>query len=571
MRSSPSVSVRTAPHPRRAALAIIAVVGGLLALPRGATAVQTYAVTDLGSLGSNRASGYAVNNAGQVAGTSATAAQFDHAFLWTAGVMTDLGTLGGDYSFAYGINTTGDVAGTAYSSSSAYHAFVYHAGVMTDLGPSGAQSDATAINDAGDVVGQAGLPENLYYPHAVLYRNGDVIDLGTLGGQSSVAHAVNRDGVVAGQASIAGPPEAHAFSWDGTMTDLGTLGGNDGNAYGINQRGQVVGLSRLAGTCCTVRAFLYENGAMRDLGTLGGSSDSHAYGINAAGVIVGNATIVGDRFYHAFVYTGGVMHDLNDLIPTGTGIVLGEATAINDRGQIVANGSIGNASHAFLLTPPCGNGQLDAGEACDDGPANGSASCCTIECTVAAPGTQCDGGLCGQSGTCQPVVGCGSAPIAGCQPAASGKSKLDLRSGRLVWKWTSSATVAPADFGDPTADADYQLCVYDASSLAAQARIPAGGTCGTRPCWKRVGTTAYRQRSATGAPDGIVATKLRAGGAGAGKLALRGKGAYLGTPTLPLALPLRVQLRHDGGPACWEASFDSAVVNTPDRLTAKSN
>jgi probable HAF family extracellular repeat protein len=84
-----------------------------------------------------------------------------------------------------------------------------------------------------------------------------------------------------------------------------------------------------------------------DLGTLGGT-DSAADGINASGQVVGSATTTANES-HAFLYSGGVMYDLNKLIPAGSGWILQEATAINDAGQIVGNGRYNGASRAFRL------------------------------------------------------------------------------------------------------------------------------------------------------------------------------------------------------------------------------
>ena len=90
---------------------------------------------------------------------------------------------------------------------------------------------------------------------------------------------------------------------------------------------------------------------MVDLGTLGGTS-SYGYSINASGQVTGSASTAGG-ISHAFVYSNGVLTDLNDLIPIGLGITLTEARAINDLGQIAANGSVGTSiNHSFLLTLP---------------------------------------------------------------------------------------------------------------------------------------------------------------------------------------------------------------------------
>jgi len=90
--------------------------------------------------------------------------------------------------------------------------------------------------------------------------------------------------------------------------------------------------------------FLWSNGTMTDLGTFG--LDPVGEAINDQGVIVGQS---GNG---AWIWSNGVFQNLNNLIPPGSGFTLSNATAINDSGQIVANGynSTGQ-THAFLLTP----------------------------------------------------------------------------------------------------------------------------------------------------------------------------------------------------------------------------
>ena len=86
---------------------------------------------------------------------------------------------------------------------------------------------------------------------------------------------------------------------------------------------------------------------MIDLDTLPGGSTSSAYGISNNGQVVGYSnTASGEQ--HAFLYSGGTMTDLNNLVGLPSGVYLFEARAISDFGQIAANGS--NA-HAYLLTP----------------------------------------------------------------------------------------------------------------------------------------------------------------------------------------------------------------------------
>jgi probable HAF family extracellular repeat protein len=131
------------------------------------------------------------------------------------------------------------------------------------------------------------------------------------------------------------------------MQDLGTLGGSSSDAAAINDSGQVVGWADTSAG--SSHAFLYSAGTMQDLGTLGGS-DSQAYAINASGQVVGWSSIVAG-YQRAFLYTNGTMQDLNSLIPAGSGWVLMYPTSINKKGQIVGWGDLNNQSHAFLLTP----------------------------------------------------------------------------------------------------------------------------------------------------------------------------------------------------------------------------
>jgi probable HAF family extracellular repeat protein len=89
---------------------------------------------------------------------------------------------------------------------------------------------------------------------------------------------------------------------------------------------------------------------MTDLGTLSGFASVHPIGINAGNVVVGEASN-DPAPGSAFIWQNGVIRDLNTLIPTGSGWFLQQATAINDGGQIVGNGTVGGQVHAFLLTP----------------------------------------------------------------------------------------------------------------------------------------------------------------------------------------------------------------------------
>src|SRR6185312_1403101 len=79
-------------------------------------------MADLGSLGgpATNSAANAVSNTGQVVGFSFLNVLISHAFSWTqSGGMVDLGTLGGDSSSAIAVNDFGQVAGTSDTSDGA--------------------------------------------------------------------------------------------------------------------------------------------------------------------------------------------------------------------------------------------------------------------------------------------------------------------------------------------------------------------------------------------------------------------------------------------------------------------
>ena len=110
----------------------------------------------------------------------------------------------------------------------------------------------------------------------------------------------------------------------------------------LSGKWQIVGHSHTSGG--QFHAFLYSDGVMKDLGTLGGTT-STAYGINDSSQIVGDARTA-EASLHAFLYTGGVMHDLGTLGGTAS-----NGYGINELGQIVGwSYTAAAADHAFLCT-----------------------------------------------------------------------------------------------------------------------------------------------------------------------------------------------------------------------------
>lgn len=136
----------------------------------------------------------------------------------------------------------------------------------------------------------------------------------------------------------------------------------------------------------------------------------------------------------------------------------------------------------------------------------------------------------------------------------------------LKWKIARGGQAAPPDLRDPVGgSAAFGLCVYDASASAQPVlagAVTAGGTCGTKPCWKAV-AGGYRYKSKAATVDGVTDLKLRLTAAGELQVLVKGRGAALPLPPLGLATPVRVDLVIDDGAGrtCWQSTFPSALEN----------
>jgi len=274
--------------------------------------------------------------------------------------VQDLGTLGGLRSQGFEVNKLGHVAGFSelttvpgatpttgpVGAALPAHAFLWRDGAMIDLGTLGGLGSLTyALNDADQVVGGADTADGKH--HAFLWDNGQMTDLGTLGGDNSEAIGINNHGLISGYSTTVpgqqlGDPGTHAFIWqDGVMTDIGTLGGDFSRANLNNDAGQVVGASEVADG--SIHPFLWQNGTMTDLGTLPGFTSTRAIRISENGIICGFAydpvgTPEADAIIrHGFVYRDGQFTDLGLL-----GGVSAGCGDVNDHGQVTGASTIGD-------------------------------------------------------------------------------------------------------------------------------------------------------------------------------------------------------------------------------------
>ncbi|MBN1845535.1 MAG: hypothetical protein JW810_07615, partial [Sedimentisphaerales bacterium] len=127
-----------------------------------------------------------------------------------------------------------------------------------------------------------------------------------------------------------------------SLTDLGTLGGDFSVALGINAGGQVVGYS--GDDAGVTRAFLWENGAMSTLPTATvGAETSYAYGISDSGSIAGTMKLTTGEI-RGFYFNGSTVTNIHTVANGYASYVW----ALNDAGQVVGNYNDGSHDHAFL-------------------------------------------------------------------------------------------------------------------------------------------------------------------------------------------------------------------------------
>lgn len=241
---------------------------------------------------------------------------------------------------------------------------------VTDLGSLGSSSNGQSLNNRSHVAGYSWfLTNGSLCRHAFLWNPSDgLVDIGTLGGKSSVGVGINNKDQMTGFSYLSDQTECnpfienalHAFIWTAEegMIDLGTLGGKNSYGYGINDQGEVAGYSNLKDSMGS-HAFLWTSKTgMTDLGTLGGSY-SLGYAINKFGYVTGYSSTDGNGSWHAFVarsfrtssrgkfHPGITMRDIGTL-----GGDMSTGQAINDLSQVTGYSNLvegdTDTKHAFF-------------------------------------------------------------------------------------------------------------------------------------------------------------------------------------------------------------------------------
>ncbi len=378
------------------------------AIPAASQAVEAvpvlrYQLHDVGTLGGSESLFYnfdqvnftpsVLNIRGQLAGTSHTSDNFAAGYLWSDGTLHQLAdfpnaNVGGGGNNANGINDWGVVVGAADRgeinplNGQPYDHAVFWSG--SDIHPlpelDGHASWANFIDERGLIVGYANnaIPDPYTYAgtqtRAVIWRNGQLQDLGTLGGADSAAFLANscpawRDilgnrprTMVVGTSSLNTPPGApfgipqtDAFLWaDGVMEDLGGFGGGFSTPSSINCEGDIAVIS-FDSTNQYFQSFLWRRssqGAGRriSLGRLGGNF-VEAVALNDSSKIVGAVSDPSDAHSIAAIWGPDGEGRLLGTVGDDTGSI---ALDINSRGIVVGGSgtvsftSTASYSHAFV-------------------------------------------------------------------------------------------------------------------------------------------------------------------------------------------------------------------------------
>ncbi len=288
-----------------------------------------------------------INNMGHVIGRN----NYRQCFIWQNGTYLYLNEPGEIDFSGYAINNYGQVAGIT----SSFDAAVWDSGTVTNIGklPGRYYAEPADINDLTQVVGWS----SHFIPgigpdagHATLWQDGQIVDLGTLGGQYSQAYAINNSSRIVGRAQLPNS-DSRPFLWqDGQMINLGLPFGQEIEgvstwASDINDKGQVL----------VYHGYICDNGIWTDIGSLGGGWTG-AEAINNLGWVVGRS-LTTEGTFKPFLYKDGVMCSLDSLISPDSNWRLIEAHGINDQGWIVGYGSykdegdINRKGGAYLLIP----------------------------------------------------------------------------------------------------------------------------------------------------------------------------------------------------------------------------
>jgi probable HAF family extracellular repeat protein len=303
---------------------------------------------------------YEINERGQIVGSIRFSETSSAAVLWENGTVVDLGSFGGSRSAARSIAEDGRIVGSSDLPAGAdgisiSHAFLWTNGTLTDLGtlPGTANSSATAINAAGDIIGVSFDPQEPAI--GVVWQDGIILELGGVDPRLFWPITIEDTGVIVGAVGMVGGDPTATIWRNGVFTLLPEPDAAISMARDMNDGGVVVGMVFMAAGQQS-HATMWVDGVMVDLGIPENFWHSDAFAVNNLGQVVGVGRPRGSandvpQEPHGMLWWNGEVIDLTEALVNGDGWVLELVMDINDQGQIVGIGRFNGQQRAFLLTP----------------------------------------------------------------------------------------------------------------------------------------------------------------------------------------------------------------------------
>jgi uncharacterized membrane protein len=324
----------------------------------------TYSLTDLGLLpGTSQAQAIRINDRGDAIGIAE--GNQNKAVLFHKGKVIDV-TPNASSSFASGLNNSSQVAGTMFNGK-ANIGFVYKNGVVTGFNVPGAtETIGWSLNDVGQTAGDyspANTPINSADHIFIRQPNGTFSDLGNFGIDPSALSINNQGRVLIGTFDNVRDHTFISRPGSKSLEEVPSLVAGGSVAPGeMNQFGVVVGSAAVKADDSIEHAYVYSGGKIKDLGEVVGSDDTFGFGINNLNQVVGEFITFPKRLsngtftleiQHGWVDVDGKLRDVNGMLnSSGKGWVISEARGINDLGRVLATAEFNKGvSHAVLLTP----------------------------------------------------------------------------------------------------------------------------------------------------------------------------------------------------------------------------
>lgn len=241
---------------------------------------------------------------------------------WAAQVLPTLPTT--DFAASGVRGTDGDQTFAGYSNG---HAVLWRDGRVIDLGVGVAED----VNGSGDAVGTQ--QDSNYVPHATLFRAGTAVRLAepAIAGETQ-AIGINDAGLIVGSAGFPGPTGGtwHALVWSadipGSVIDLGTLDGNEANGtrlVGVNEAGTLIGNAWDPNTSRQTAVIGTVHGGLR---ALRGSTRVAGTVANA----IAGRYVAGIQYLNGGIQTVRWVNGRVQVLPGGA-----EANGVNSQGTVV--------------------------------------------------------------------------------------------------------------------------------------------------------------------------------------------------------------------------------------------